>query len=141
MEFHQLFLLVTSGCMLAYIPYYNILRKQARRRRSARIIGEVVGHEKRISNHSVDSYSPPTKHPVVRYVVNSKTYQIVSETGLSFELVANGQRIEVAYNPRRPSDAQIIHPKFETSENWIILAIGALGGFIFITNLIEVMGR
>jgi hypothetical protein len=103
------------------------------RRRSGRAWGVIEGHEAQTS-HSHDSHDRRTLHPIVVFEAEGKVHRVVSKTGASFEILNEGERVEVAYNPLKPRDAHIIHEGLAAVETVLMFLLPVVGIVILVAS-------
>ena len=116
------------GLASLFAPFDLGKDRRKKKKRVARTMGKVIGHETQSSSsYDSGSFSPPTKHAVIAFKVKGKDYHCVSSTGASWIMHPVGTSLRVCYDPRDPSNAGTVPSDFET-----MLEIILIWGFPFV---------
>ncbi len=118
------------GIVFVIYPLGAVWKRRCQnRRRSEWTTGQVVDEAIQTSAN----YNGPrhkTRHPVVAYEVDGQSYEVTSETGASWQILAPGDAVTVAYNPHDPGDAGVEDESLKMVESAIFTILPLVGIFL-----------
>ncbi len=102
------FLILGVGGMLAIFFDYRDSQRDAKRR-SARTVATVIGHELRASRgHRPHQHYGAVRVPRLRYRVSGQDYERLSEHGATWIIHPVGSQVSILFDPNNPEDAELV---------------------------------
>ncbi len=126
--------IIMSVFGLVMLVYPLSMRKelQKKKRRTARAMGTVEGHEEQTSSvgHGAGSRMR-TDHAVITFLVRDQTFQCVSSTGATWIVHPVGSQVEVCYDPDDPENADTVPGAFsDMLEKFMVWGFPLIGMFL-----------
>lgn len=118
------------GIVFVVYPIYALRNRYCQGRRRTEWTTGVVIDERIQTSANFNGPRHATRHPVVAYEIEGKSYQFTSDTGASWQILAPGDSVTIAYNPSDPHDAGIENETLKMVEYAFLTILPIVGAFL-----------